>query len=109
MTLDCDEGTAFLARQRDLQVVYLDPMFPAKRKQAASGKEMQALQAILGEQVDADVLFEAALATDAARIVVKRPRHAPHLGGRAPNLTFEGRRCRFDVYARKKLGPVDTT
>lgn len=88
----------------DLEVVYLDPMFPPKTKQAASGKAMQAFHAVIGGDLDADLLLETALAADPARIVVKRPRHAPPLAGPAPNLVLEGKSGRFDVYARRRLG-----
>jgi 16S rRNA (guanine1516-N2)-methyltransferase len=87
----------------DQQVIYLDPMFPERKKSAAVKKEMIHLQQIVGEDRDSDQLFEAALAAGAHRVVVKRSRHAPHLSGQKPPLVFEGKSCRFDVYPLKRL------
>ncbi len=77
-----------------------DPMFPPRRKDAAVKKEMQVLQRLLGVNADPD-----APATLAAlrrrvrrRVVVKRPLHAPHLGGQTPAHALRGRSIRFDIY-----------
>lgn len=79
-------------------IVYLDPMFPEKQKSAASKKEMTILQTLLGNDPDADQLFQAALACGAKRIVVKRPRLAEKIGDLAPNFTLLGSSSRFDIY-----------
>ncbi|MCA8917043.1 MAG: class I SAM-dependent methyltransferase [Planctomycetes bacterium] len=76
-------------------VVYLDPMFPERRKTAAVKKEMQYMQELLGED-DATALFAAARNCARQRVVVKRPVHAPELA--PPNHAFEGKTVRFDVY-----------
>lgn len=78
--------------------VYLDPMFPHRRKMAAVKKEMRLFQALVGEDADADGLLEHALSIARFRVVVKRPRLAPDLAGRAPNFRMEGKSGRFDVY-----------
>lgn len=78
------------------EVVYLDPMFPARSKSAAVKKEMQYMQALLDED-DPKPLFEAALKCATERVVIKRPIHAPNVGAK-PNHTFEGKTVRFDVY-----------
>jgi 16S rRNA (guanine1516-N2)-methyltransferase len=77
-------------------VVYLDPMFPARSKSAAVKKEMQYMQALL-EDEDPLPLFEAALACATKRVVIKRPIHAPDVAAK-PNHRFEGKTVRFDVY-----------
>lgn len=78
-------------------VVYLDPMFPPKRKKsAAARKELRLLRALVGDDVDAVELLAASLAC-AARVVVKRPVHAPPLGPR-PSATYGGKLVRYDVY-----------
>lgn len=85
------------------QVVYLDPMFPERKKSAAVKKEMVILQQLVGADEDAFELFDAALKRTPHRIVVKRPRHAPALSAWDPPLVFEGESSRFDVYPYKKL------
>ena len=79
-------------------VIYLDPMFPERRKSAQVKKEMRMLQAIIGEDNDADQLFMTALTCATQRVVVKRPRLAPPLAGRPPAFQLLGKSSRFDVY-----------
>lgn len=79
-------------------VVYLDPMFPERKKSAAVKKEMQIFHRLIGPDEDADSLFEAALARTRERVVVKRPRVANSLAGPKPNHVIEGKRNRYDVY-----------
>jgi 16S rRNA (guanine1516-N2)-methyltransferase len=92
---DACDCMAALAENARPDVVYLDPMFPERRKSAAVRKEMQYMQLLLGPD-DAEALFVAALRCARQRVVVKRPAHAPQLG--RPNHTLEGRTVRFDVY-----------
>ena len=94
------EGCVEVARP---DVVYLDPMFPERNKRAQVRKEMQALQQIVGGDADADALLEPALAVARYRVVVKRSRQAPPLGGRPPVFTVAGRSTRFDVYALRRM------
>lgn len=85
------------------QVVYLDPMFPHNDKSALVKKEMRAFRPVVGDDLDADQLLDAALEIAENRVVVKRPRKAPYLANRKPSLQFEGKSSRYDVYPLKKL------
>ena len=88
-----------LAAHAPVDVVLLDPMFPAKRKaDAKPPKAMQALAAVVGPDTDADALLEPALRIALQRVVVKRPRQAPPLAGLKPSWTIEGKLLRLDVY-----------
>ena len=78
--------------------IYLDPMFPHRRKSALVKKEMQALQQLLGVDPDADAMLEPALNLAKKRVVVKRPASAPFLGQRKPNMSMNSKKHRFDVY-----------
>lgn len=81
------------------EIVYLDPMFPERKKKSAKVKKsMFLLQQLLHGQEDAPGLLEQALQLALKRVVVKRPRHAPFLEDRAPGFTLEGKSSRFDVY-----------
>ncbi len=80
------------------EVVFLDPMYPRQAKGGAPRKEMQILQALLGNADDTDSLLQAARAAALDRVVVKRPRHAGPLAGEAPHYRITGRSTRFDVY-----------
>lgn len=81
-----------------VDVVYLDPMFPHKKKSAAVKKNMQFLQQLLGHDTDADDLLTPALALAHKRVVVKRPNYAPPLNNQAPSMAIKGKKHRFDVY-----------
>ncbi|MDM7859195.1 class I SAM-dependent methyltransferase [Alteromonas sp. ASW11-36] len=78
--------------------IYLDPMFPHRKKSALVKKEMQALQQLLGVDPDADRLLEPALALATKRVVVKRPASAPFLAERKPNVSMSSKKHRFDIY-----------
>ena len=79
-------------------VVYLDPMFPHRKKNAAVKKEMRLFQQLLGPDEDADLLLEPALALAKNRVVVKRPSGAAYLAGKKPHIEMLGKANRFDVY-----------
>jgi len=84
-------------------VVYLDPMYPARKKSAKVKKEMQVLQQLLGHKVVAyeeslEVLLDAALGCAKKRVVVKRPKGALSLSARIPTHTVESKKTRYDVY-----------
>lgn len=79
-------------------VVYLDPMFPHRKKTAAVKKEMRVFQHLLGPDEDADKLLKPALSIAKHRVVVKRPDVAPWLDNREPNMAISSKKHRFDVY-----------
>lgn len=81
------------------QVIHLDPMFPGE-KTAAQKKPMRLLRRLVGEDGDANLLFESAWASGVPRIAVKRPPHAPTLGGK-PSIVHEGKASRYDIYLRQ--------
>lgn len=85
-------------------VVYLDPMYPPREKAALAKKEMRALRAVAGDDVDASSLLAAALEHAGKRVVVKRPPWGKPLSGPAPDHQVEGNRARYDVYFTRRLG-----
>lgn len=85
------------------QVIYLDPMFPHSEKTAQVKKEMQFFRELVGKDEDADLLLDQALKLASHRVVVKRPRKAPVLGGRKPGLVLSGKANRFDIYPLQSL------
>jgi 16S rRNA (guanine1516-N2)-methyltransferase len=81
--------------------IYLDPMFPAKRKKSALAKKpLVVLRAIVGDDEDKNDLFACALQVTAKRVVVKSPNYAEPLGGK-PDQSFAGKLVRYDVYFKK--------
>ena len=88
-----------------VDVVYLDPMFPPRSKQAAPGKRLQYLSALLQDQPApaAAVLGQwvvAARERASDRVVVKR-RRLDAAGDPAPDWQIVSRSVRYDVYAAR--------
>ncbi|WP_330961623.1 class I SAM-dependent methyltransferase [Photobacterium sp. 53610] len=84
-------------------VVYLDPMFPHKKKSALVKKEMRVFQSLVGADTDADLLLSPALALAAKRVVVKRPDYAPWLDEQTPSTVISTKKNRFDVYVKAAM------
>lgn len=80
-------------------VVYLDPMFPEKKKSALVKVEMRILRRLIGDDLDAGELFEAARAVARHRVVVKRDRNAEPLSPNPSHSHSDGT-TRYDVYLR---------
>ncbi|MEO8402156.1 MAG: class I SAM-dependent methyltransferase [Gammaproteobacteria bacterium] len=81
-------------------IVYLDPMFPERKKTALAKIAMRIFHDIVGDDEDADSLLETALACATERVVVKRPRLAAELAGLKPSYSLSGSSSRFDIYIR---------
>ena len=78
--------------------VYLDPMFPERRKSAQVKHEAQLLQYYCGDDDDSEKLLVIARQRKFKRICVKRPLHSPFLNNEKPSLQYKGKSTRFDVY-----------
>lgn len=106
MQLVHDDAAEYLSQLDEADypdVVFLDPMFPERKKSAAVKKEMQIFHKLIGSDDDAGRIFETALARARERVVVKRPRIAPTLSGRQPSHVIEGKRNRYDVYLTPRV------
>lgn len=107
MSLNQTNSLEFLQAQAQansaFDVVYLDPMFPERKKSAAVKKEMQIFHHYIGADADADELLEPALALATYRVVVKRPAHAPFLANQEPNHQVKGKSTRFDIYTLRAM------
>lgn len=78
--------------------IYLDPMFPPKRrKSAAVKKEMRLLRELVGGDTDALELLEISRAIARDRVVVKRPDDALPLAP-DPSMSLTSKLVRYDVY-----------
>lgn len=81
----------------ECDAVFLDPMFPPKRKRSAAvRKEQRLLRALVGDDADAAELLTVARACS-RRVIVKRPLHAPPLAPR-PSASYTGKLVRYDLY-----------
>lgn len=130
MSLTVADSTDFIAEDRATEmgegeerpaVVYLDPMFPHKKKSALVKKGMQMLQGLLQEEssdggdngVGSDCrdeeerrLFEVAMRLATRKVVVKRPVHGAAIVGHvAPSHAVVSKNGRFDVYIVSSRDP----
>lgn len=93
-----DDARLLLPMLAPPQAIYLDPMFPEKRKRSAAvRKEMHLLRALVADDDDALELLAVARACATDRVVVKRPDHAPPLAPQ-PTASYAGKLVRYDVY-----------
>ncbi|MFT6927791.1 MAG: 16S rRNA (guanine1516-N2)-methyltransferase [Psychromonas sp.] len=102
MKLHFGSANEYLQTQQT-DVVYLDPMFPHKKKSALVKKEMRVFQGVVGEDLDADSLLEVALNAARYRVVVKRPDYAPFLNDKKPTMSIKTKKNRFDVYVKQAI------
>lgn len=82
--------------------IYMDPMYPHRRKAALNKLEMRIIRQLVGDDHDSPALFQQALETAANRVVVKRPKGAPTIDERQPSHTIDMKNSRFDVYLVKE-------
>lgn len=81
-------------------VVYLDPMYPERKKSAAVKKEMAYFHDLVGqgEAQNDELLLQTGLCCAQKRVVVKRPRLGEFLCQQKPAYQYTGKSTRFDVY-----------
>ena len=79
------------------EVIYYDPMYPAKKKSALPRKEMRIFKEMVGEDLDSQDFLEWALKTATERVVVKRPLEADPIKEK-PSASYTGKSTRYDMY-----------
>jgi 16S rRNA (guanine1516-N2)-methyltransferase len=79
-------------------VIYLDPMFPPRKKSAAVKKDIGTLQGLLGPDEDLEEVLMLALAVARKRVVVKRPPDQAEIAGPPPSFTLSGKATHFSIY-----------
>lgn len=95
------EGRAVLSSLAEAErpdVVYMDPMYPHRRKSALVKKEMRALRVLVGDDEDSSDVLGQALRSARKRVVVKRPSEAPPLCGPKPSAAVASPNTRYDIY-----------
>ncbi|WP_417910420.1 class I SAM-dependent methyltransferase [Candidatus Electronema sp. PJ] len=94
---------ALQVRNEQVEVIYLDPMFPERRKSALVKKELQLLQLLATADPSADQLLLSAALSVGNRVVIKRPVRAPYLADLRPSHSILGTNIRFDVHLRTRV------
>lgn len=77
-------------------IIYLDPMFPEKKKSAETKKKLQMLHQIELPCEDEEDLVKAALEAKPKRIIIKRPPDGDNLAGIKPTFSITRKAVRFD-------------
>ena len=105
LTIYHGDAIELLARLPKVDRVYLDPMFPADSYKSAVNKHMQMLHTVTTPPsiAQSQQLLWAALAqiTPHGMVVVKRPKSAPFLANKSPNLSLSNDIVRFDNYLNR--------
>lgn len=92
----------YLSEAKHCDVVYLDPMFPDKRRQSAAAKKpLKILQALAAAptEIEAEQLLSLSRKVARKRVVVKRALKAPVLTDVMPSGSVKGKLVRFDLYS----------
>lgn len=84
-------------------IIYLDPMYPERKKSALVKKEMQLFQKLVGNDEASHNLLPLALDLAKQRVVVKRPLKGEYLNKLKPDYSIKGKSIRFDVYATSRM------
>ena len=104
MSLDRSDSLQYLeslaqSSKQAPDVIYLDPMFPARQKSAAVKKKFQLLHVLEKpcDEAEEDALIRAAFAAGSRKVVIKRPVKGGHLAGIKPSYSITGKAVRYDV------------
>lgn len=98
---DAENVLDHLAKDDIPDIIYLDPMFPENRSHSLTKIEKRVIRELVGGDEDAPRVLEKALALEVKRVVVKRPKGAPNLGGIKPDIEIESKKIRYDVYLKR--------
>ncbi len=105
LSVTCFDACEYLTKVQtetfSADVIYLDPMYPKKRKSAAVKKDMCILQKLVGPDQESHKLLSIALQAAKYRVVVKRPKSAEILTGPKPNTSISSPNTRYDIYSIK--------
>ncbi len=77
-------------------VVFLDPMFPQRRKSGKIKKKFQLLQQLEEPCVSEKDLIDAAIDAKPVKIIIKRPENGEFLAGIRPSYSIKGETIRYD-------------
>ena len=99
MNLVQDNSVEGMSKLLDpVDVIYLDPMFPATQKSSLINKKLQLIQKLEPPCSEETDLFDAAISASPSKIIVKRPLKSEFLAGRKPSYTLNGKAIRYDCY-----------
>ena len=77
-------------------IVFLDPMFPQRRKNGKIKKKFQLLQQLEEPCDNENALLDAAIVAHPDKIIIKRPEHGEYFAGIRPSYSIKGDTIRYD-------------
>ena len=94
--VNADSIQAMKNLQEPPDVIYLDPMFPERKKSALIKKKFQLLGQLEMPCTNEEELLRAAMAAQPRKIVIKRPARGPYLAGVKADYSVSGKTIRYD-------------
>jgi len=94
-----EDSLLYLKNMKEIPaVIYLDPMFPERKKSGLIKKKFQLMHQLAKPCENEEELFLAAVNKGREKVVVKRPAKGPYLAGRKPSYEVPGSVIRYDCY-----------
>ena len=101
--INADSIEAMMNLKEPCDVIYLDPMFPERKKSALIKKKFQLLEQLEKPCTNEEELLGAAIAAHPHKVVIKRPAKGPYLAGVKADYSISGKAVRYDclVFAKQ--------
>ncbi|QIW10756.1 class I SAM-dependent methyltransferase [Francisella sp. LA112445] len=99
--LNLDSNQYILTTEKVYDCIYVDPMFPPRRKSAKVKQGMQVLHEVAfnDESHNTQLLKNILETKKTKKVIVKRPINADFLYNRKPSSQLKGKTNRFDIYS----------
>ncbi len=80
-------------------IIYLDPMFPARNKSGLIKKKFQLIQRLEKPGQEEEALLDAALKLRPSRVIIKRPAKGPYIADKKADFSYTGGQVRYDCFS----------
>ena len=100
MNLIYSDSITFLLHNKieNIDIIYIDTMFPKTNKDRLVKKNMQIFQNIIKNDTDDKELLNISLKQNVKKVIVKRWLKMNYINNLKPNIEIKGTKIRFDVY-----------
>ena len=100
MNLIYSDSITFLLHNKieNIDIIYIDTMFPKTNKDRLVKKNMQIFQNIIKNDTDDKELLNISLKQNVKKVIVKRLLKMNYINNLKPNIEIKGTKIRFDVY-----------
>ncbi len=90
------DSIQLMPEQNNIDLIYLDPMFPARQKSGKINKKLQLIQKLEHPCIDEQALINAAFSASPQKIIIKRPLKGGYLADMSPHYSVKGKAIRYD-------------